>query len=330
MSDTFRTIIPFQKNNASLKYHHKIMSLGSCFSLEMGKILVHHKFNVLINPFGISYHPSAIAQQIQHIVENKKFKKKDLFFYEDQWHSFMHHSDYSHINSLTALQHINTQIELSHTTLKTLDVLLITFGTAYAYMKVPENFVVNNCHRLPSINFLHQLCTFSELVQQYKTVLISLRDINPNLKFIFTVSPVRHKNITPAENSLSKAHLLLLSHSLTREFSNSYYFSAYELMMDDLRDYRFYEADMIHPNKQAIAYIFRHFKMEWIDKEEYHWMDKIAGIKSGLLHQPKNQNSIKHQAFLKKLKQEMLQISAEKKSISFDEEIAVLAILKDD
>lgn len=324
MSASFRTELPFLNFNHRISYSDKLLSLGSCFSVEIGKKLAFHQFNILVNPFGISYHPLPIIKQIECIMENRKFEKKDLFFFENQWHSFMHHGSYSDADATKMLEHIHWNIEQAHHALQNLNFLLITLGTAYAYVKIPEEIVVNNCHRIPSKNFSHRLYEWNMLKDEMQGVLQKLMSAYPNIRVILSVSPVRHKNISAMENNVSKSHLLLTSHYLAKTMENCFYFPAYELMLDDLRDYRFYAADMIHPNEQAVDYIFNYFKSSCIKKEEWAWMLKVAQIKKGLLHRPANAASKSHLAFLQHLKKEMLEVAATHPSISFKEELAQL------
>jgi hypothetical protein len=296
---TFRTIFkPILERN-QINYASEIILFGSCFSENIGKKLDYFKFKTASNPYGILFNPLAIENAIKECLENKRYTKNELTFDQGFWHSLNHHSDFSDIDSDSVLNKINTRITKTHVGLKTVSHLIITFGTSWIYELKESKKPVANCHKIPQIKFNKRLLSVNEIEESIRTIKKCVLNRNPEATIIFTVSPVRHIKDGMTENMRSKAHLLSAIHNSTDEKSN--YFPSYEIMMDDLRDYRFYKEDMIHPNKTAIEYIWERFCYSWVSKEMNEIQKEIDKIQKGLSHKPFNPDSTNHKNFLSEL-----------------------------
>lgn len=283
-----------------MNYHSKMVLLGSCFSENIGAKFDFYKFQVLQNPFGILFHPKAIEKFIHQVVTKKVFTDKDTFFENERWHCFDAHSSLSSPNKETLLSNLNSGIESANLALKNASHSIITFGTAWIYRFSKTDEIVANCHKIPQKKFAKELLSINEISETIKKIIFQLKAINPEITVIFTVSPVRHFKDGFVENTQSKAHLIAAIHSVSKD-KNVFYFSSYEIMMDELRDYRFYEEDMIHPNQIAIQYIWEKFTNTWFSEETFSLLTEIEAIQKAMLHKPFNENSEKHQVFLKNL-----------------------------
>lgn len=283
-----------------MNYHSKMVLLGSCFSENIGAKFDFYKFQVLQNPFGILFHPKAIEKFIHQVVTKKVFTDKDTFFENERWHCFDAHSSLSSPNKETLLSNLNSGIESANLALKNASHSIITFGTAWIYRFSKTDEIVANCHKIPQKKFAKELLSINEISETIKKIIFQLKAINPEITVIFTVSPVRHFKDGFVENTQSKAHLIAAIHSVSKD-KNVFYFPSYEIMMDELRDYRFYEEDMIHPNQIAIQYIWEKFTNTWFSEETFSLLTEIEAIQKAMLHKPFNENSEKHQVFLKNL-----------------------------
>jgi hypothetical protein len=296
---SFRTTFDIPIGNQPMDYSSKVLLLGSCFAENMGEKLLQNKFQTLINPFGILYNPDSIANSLEILIKKKKFTERDLFEDNGVWNSFSHHSRFSDTNKDNCLENINQQIEVGAAFLKQADYLIITFGTAWVYQLKKTGKVVSNCHKVHAKEFDRYRISKCDIVEKCKSVFKKLKNQNLNLKIILTVSPVRHIKDGLIENQLSKATLLLAIHEMVAEFEKVIYFPSYEIMMDDLRDYRFYADDMLHPSPLAIEYIWEKFKNSWIDPEVFGIMKEISKIQQAMNHKPFFTESDSHQLFLK-------------------------------
>ncbi len=320
MSSDFRTTFSIAALPHKISYENKVLSIGSCFSQHIAERLQWHKFNVYTNPFGITYNPLSVVSGLERILENKNYTEAELFFQNELWNSFDHHSDFSKTTKEETLACMNESLAASRSYLFEVNTIIITLGTACYYQLKENNKTVNNCHKLAENKFNHVLLPAEEMVFRLSAVIEKIRDINPKATFIFTVSPVRHRNLSAEKNTLSKAHLIIACHELCQRFGYCQYFPAYELMMDDLRDYRFYKADMIHPNETAIDYIFEKFVTASVAENSLHIMKQIAQLKSNLAHRPRNPFSDNHKKFLQQQLLLMNKIAAGNTAINFDAE----------
>lgn len=299
----FRTQIPLKKKLNQIDYNSKIMLFGSCFTQNIGNKLKHFKFQSNTNPFGILFHPKSIERLITNSINKKEYTQKDIFFLNERWHSYDAHSELSNISKEKLLSKLNNTIEVAHDDLQEATHVIITLGTAWMYRLIATDRVVANCHKVPQKKFLKELLTSDEIEESLAAVVSLIKDSNRNVEILFTVSPVRHLKDGFVENSLSKANLISGIHEIADPRNHIHYFPSYEIMMDDLRDYRFYKKDMVHPNETAVDYIWDNFKKSWINEKEYQMMQEIDALQNGLAHRPFNPGSDKHQQFLLRLQE---------------------------
>lgn len=304
----FRTNIKLKKERNQIDYDSKLMLIGSCFSENISKKLSYFKFDTTSNPFGILFNPIAIEQLITKAINQKTYSEKDIFYLNERWHCFDAHSDLSSIDKNELLRNLNSQIQATYNRLKECSHLIITLGTAWTYRSIEQNIIVGNCHKVPQKKFLKELISVEDVVASLNNITNRLKDVNPNATIIFTVSPVRHLKDGFVENMQSKSHLLSAIHKTISDKNQLYYFPSYEIMQDDLRDYRFYNSDMVHPNETAINYIWEHFQQVWIDESTDIIIKKIDNIRKGLAHKPFNPNSNQHSDFLEKLNQKIKEL----------------------
>ena len=295
----FRTEIFTKKFDTDISYTDKSFFIGSCFTDNISNKLKEVKFDVISNPFGVLYNPISVKQSLDFIIDNKKFNETYLEFYNEKWFSFFHHSKFSLANKKETLELINNNITKTHDFLKQTKFLFITFGTSWAYKLKSTNSYVANCHKLPSKIFEHTFLSKEQIVDEYNLLINRLLSINPNMKIIFTVSPIRHWKNGATNNQLSKSNLIIAINDIVNQFDCANYFPAYEIMIDDLRDYRFYADDMIHPNQQAIDYIWDKFKSSYIKKSTLQISNKIKKFIVAKNHIPFNSDSDAHKIFLK-------------------------------
>ena len=250
-----QTQIPLKKETKNqIAYQSKILLLGSCFSENIGDKLSYFKFQSTQNPFGILFHPKAIENFITNAINEKKYLDDDLIFQNETWHSFDAHSSLSSVNKNELLNKLNASISITNRALKEASHIIITLGTSWVYRFIETDAIVANCHKIPQKKFLKKLLLVEEITKSLAAILVLLKSVNKDISVLFTVSPVRHLKDGFIENTQSKAHLIAAIHQVL-EHQNVSYFPSYEIMMDELRDYRFYAEDMIHPNKTAINYI---------------------------------------------------------------------------
>jgi len=306
----FRTQISLKKQSRDLiDYSSKILLLGSCFSENIGNKLAYYKFQTNQNPFGISFHPKAIENIITNAINEKEYVAEDLIFQNERWHNFDAHSCLSNTDKQQLLKNLNSAILATNKNLNEASHLIITLGTSWVYRFIENDKIVANCHKIPQKKFLKELLSVDEIIESLSKIIALLKSINKNIQIIFTVSPVRHLKDGFVENTQSKGHLITAIHNVINDRENTHYFPAYEIMMDELRDYRFYEEDMIHPSKTAINYIWERFVATWFSENSETTMKQVAVIQKGISHRPFNENSEDHQKFLQNLeiKKEKLQ-----------------------
>lgn len=293
----FHLNFPVPAIEPGIQYSDKLLFMGSCFAENMGETLDQYKFNTLINPHGVLYNPASILTAINRYIENKVFSTDELFFSNECWNSWEHHSRYSNTDKHKCLNAINAGISEAHKFIKEADWLFITFGSAFVYKHNSTGHLVGNCHKVPQKEFTKQMMESNEIEKNHSLLLERLKSVNPKLKIIFTVSPVRYLRDGITENTLSKAQLIQAVHHLVQKHTNAFYFPAYELMMDDLRDYRFYKSDMVHPTEQAISYIFEKLMHSTFSKESKIVFEKVKDILTALHHRPFHTDTEAHRKF---------------------------------
>ena len=306
----FRTKISILKNNNPIDYNSKIVSFGSCFAVNMAVKFDYFKFENTCNPFGILFHPLAIAKFIDFVVSEKQFTEEDVFFHNERWHCFDAHSDLSNINQESLIANLNSIVKSTKSQLQEASHIIITYGTSWIYRNVTTNKIVANCHKVPQKEFKKEILSIESIEKSIQNTIALLQKINPNANIIFTVSPVRHLKDGFVENQVSKAHLISAIYQILEskncKLKSAIYFPSYEIMMDELRDYRFYNEDMIHPNQVAIDYIWQRFSETTISEESHSIMKEVETIQKGLQHRPFNPISDSHKQFLLKLQDKML------------------------
>lgn len=320
-----QTHIPLAKEPGNLiDYHSKILLLGSCFVENMGEKLSYFKFQHLQNPFGIIFNPVSLARIIERSLKQQYYKENDIFFHNDLWHCFELHSELSNPDKQVLLNALNELIDVSNKQLHDSTHIILTLGTAWVYRFVETHSIVANCHKVPQKQFTKELLSVDDILKSLETIINLIKSVNSKATFIFTVSPVRHIKDGFVENTRSKAHLITAVHDVIQKLatinhqpSTNHYFPSYEIMMDELRDYRFYAADMLHPNQTAIQYIWEKFQQVWISTEAYDAMESIASIQKGISHKPFNPSSKAHQDFLQKLKSDKLRVQEKYPHIIF-------------
>jgi hypothetical protein len=295
------------------------MLLGSCFAESMGKKFDYFKFQNTTNPFGIIFNPVSLAKLIERSAQKEFYTEEDIFFHNDLWQCYEVHSELSHPDKETFLSNLNSIVELTHRHIGSLTHCIITLGTSWIYRNIETNEIVANCHKVPQKQFIKELLSPEIISQSIESILFSISVINPNCKSIFTISPVRHLKDGFTENNLSKAHLIAAIHkTITHLPSPITYFPSYEIMMDELRDYRFYAEDLLHPNQTAIDYIWIQFFENYILESEFGLMNEICEVQKALQHRPFNPNSESHQKFLADLKTKMTTLEKKLPFISFE------------
>ncbi len=301
---------PIQALDTRLSHDNKLLVLGSCFSEHIGEKLEKVCFDVDVNPSGILYNPASILIALKNILNKKQFVAKDLFLSGSLWSSFQHSTLFSSPDLEITLRNINSRIEAAHKQLVHVDYLLITFGTAWIYTTKSAEEIVANCHKLPANLFNRRRLTVHEIVDDYSDFFHQIIKINPNIKLIFTVSPVRHLKDGVHENNLSKAVLHLAIDKLIKQFDFVSYFPAYEIQIDELRDYRFYAEDLVHPSNQSIDYIWECFMKFSMDSETISLNKKIETYRRMKNHRPIHSDTPEYKQFLnhlEKTKKELLE-----------------------
>ncbi len=271
-----------------IQHRDTILLSGSCFSEHIEKKLNDLKFKCFSNPFGIVFNPNSIDITITRILEKNYFTDKDISEHNDTYLSLETHTSFIKFTKAELLSTLNGLIEAWHTHLTKADWLVITLGSAFYYRHLKTNTVAANCHKLPGREFSKQICETNTIVSNYNALLEKLNTFNPELKIILTVSPVKHLRDGIIQNNLSKAILIQSVHQIINKNKNCIYFPAYELVNDDLRDYRFYDPDMAHPNQQAIDYVWNKFSDMFFDKDTHALITKLNELNLSLNHRPLN------------------------------------------
>lgn len=315
-----QTQIPLTKARHQIDYTSQLLVLGSCFSENIGVKLNYYKFQTVQNPFGILFHPLAIENLIARAGKKEYYSAADLFFLDERWHCFDAHSSLSDVERETLLENLNTQLVRTENQLRQATHILITLGTAWTYQKRNTGETVANCHKVPQKEFNKHLLTVNEITASLQRTVQHIESINKKAQLIFTISPVRHIKDGFIENQQSKAHLITAIHtilSIPPSEARGIYFPSYEIMIDELRDYRFYKRDMVHPNDLAIDYIWEKFQQVWISETAHVTMKRVDEIQKGLLHKPFVVTSEQHQKFLEAVKKKIEMLQSEFLFMSF-------------
>jgi hypothetical protein len=317
-----QTQIPLKKANHPIDYGSRIVLLGSCFSENIGEKLHYYKFRKAINPFGILFHQNAIENVVARALRDDVYQENEIFHHNEQWHSFDAHSVLSSTSKETCLLQLNEGLQTLKEDLRECTHVILTLGTAWAYRHLESDTLVANCHKVPQKAFAKELISIDKIVGSLEKTCNLIRANNAKVQIIFTVSPVRHLKDGFVENQLSKAHLISAIHEFLRRAvilsARNAYFPSYEIMIDELRDYRFYKTDMVHPNQLAIDYIWEKFKEVWISDKAFACLEEVETIQKGLLHRPFNPSSKQNKAFVRSLLAKIATVRKQHPFIDFD------------
>src|SRR6478735_1630101 len=321
-----------KKSPGAILHQHKLLLMGSCFTENIGEKLRRHKFTVCENPNGILFNPVSVSEAIESYIENKQITGADIFQHNETWHSWKHHSRYSGVTEFECLQKINESTTTAHLYLKETDQLMITLGSTWLYTLTDKaanaetGSIAANNHKAPADWFQKRLMKAEETVDVLEKMLRKLLAFNPHIQIIFTISPVRHLREGVIENNRSKAVLIQAVHQLVEKFDNLYYFPAYELVIDDLRDYRFYAEDLVHPNYFATQYVWEKFIDSCMDEKTKTLMKEIAEINLAYQHKPFNALTSHHHKFLASYYTKTKSLQSKHPYLDFMQELAYFEI----
>ncbi len=302
----FRTEVHFQESTNKIENEDCVFSIGSCFATEIATLLSQGQLQTCNNPFGTIFNPYSISNAIHRIHDAENYAEEDLICFNETFISLDHHTDFDRNYAHLTLQSINEKLQEANDFLQKTNWVLITYGSAFIYEFLPKKKVVANCHKIPQKYFSKRLLSQTEIQQAIEETILHLNDIGQeNLQILFTVSPVRHTKDGMVENQLSKSKLIMGIHETIAAFNNCHYLPIYEILMDDLRDYRFYKDDLVHPNSQAIQYIFEKFGNAFFSQETKHFLQQNMKIVQALNHKPSDENSPKYIEFREKLNEKI-------------------------
>jgi hypothetical protein len=314
----FTTQIPIPKSNHPIDYNSRIVSLGSCFAENIGEKFNYYKFQNTVNPFGIIFNPISIENIISRAVNQNYFTEKDVFFHNELWHCYEVHSELSNPNKEIFITNLNKNLDDFCFQIIKASHCIITYGTSWVYKLKASNVIVANCHKVPQKAFEKEILATTTIEKAVENIVALFKKFNPNCSIIFTVSPVRHIKDGFVENQRSKAHLQSAIHEIVSgQLSNINYFPSYEIMMDELRDYRFYAEDMLHPSTIAVNYIWERFCQTQISETAISVMEEVVTVQKGLAHRPFNSNTDNHRKFLDTLSQKIIKLQEQFLHIEF-------------
>lgn len=314
----FRTVLSLNPSPTRISHSDTIFTVGSCFAENLGQLLTENKFDIAVNPFGTCYNPISIHQLLTYASKNEMPGPGSYGTLNDTYFNYDFHSSFSSLDQTSLKNNIEKTINSCHQRIKKASVVIITYGTSWVYHRKADDIIVSNCHKVPSNNFSKHLLTQKKIIDSFAQIHDCLLENNPHIKIILTISPVRHIKDTLELNAVSKSILRLSCHTLTEAFSNVEYFPAYEIVMDDLRDYRFYNADLIHPSAEAIDYIWELFRARYFSTETNQVVEKWGNIAKSLQHKPFLPKSLAHQKFLQQL---LSQLEEVRTQVNVDKEI---------
>lgn len=297
--NNFRTTVRVTPSEHPIRLKSRVFTIGSCFADAIGNRLATHKFPSLVNPFGVIYNPASIHKSLEYAITNKQPGPESYLKNAEVFANYDFHSALSSLDKSSLETEITKTITSAHQFLKTADWLFITYGTAWVYERKVTSNIVANCHKMPADTFNKRLLNTKQIINSFEKLYNTLKAFNPSIRIIITLSPVRHIKDTLELNSASKSILRVACHYLTETFSDVEYFPAYEMMMDDLRDYRFYKSDMLHPNEEAENYIWENFGARYFPPDVKNFIKEWKSILSAISHRPFHPTTTAHQNFLK-------------------------------
>lgn len=281
----------------SIKYTDNLMLIGSCFTENMSDRLLQHKFNILSNPHGILFNPLSVADSLDRYIEDKLYTKDDLFQLNELWNSWDHHTRFSHTDAEQALRQINESQATASAFIKNADWIIITLGSAFQYYLAENNKPVANNHRAPAQWFEKRLLSIASIQKALSVTLNKLFVLNPKVQILFTISPVRHIRDGVTDNNRSKARLIETVHSLCEQYEQAHYFPAYEIVIDILRDYRYYDIDFVHPNYLATSFVWEQFVQSALDASTQKVMKEVLDISIAKAHRTRFPETDAHKKF---------------------------------
>ena len=315
------THVEIPKSAFDISYTDRLMFLGSCFAEQIGMMMKEHGWNAYINPYGVLYNPLSVIAGCKRLLQPAPFGESDLFEYNGMYHSFMHHGKFSGQLAVNVLKEMNNALSVASDSLRAISYLFITLGTAYVYRLKSDGRVVANCHKLPADRFNRALLTIDRIVDEWSALLNNLYAVNPSVKVIFTVSPVRHWKDGAHGNQLSKSILLLAEQELVDKYAGRiFYFPAYELMMDELRDYRFYADDLLHPSKVAVDYLWERFCDCSMDADTKNDLKEMESILRDIAHRPFHPATGLHKKFLLQIFNKIIRLQSKNPYICISNE----------
>ncbi len=294
----FSTKVNIPVSSCKIGHEDNTLVLGSCFSENIGRKLEENFFSVVVNPFGVLYNPVSIYNSLNFLLDGKRFSEKDLFYDGSLWYSFSHSTLFSDPDMNRCLENINSALDKAEAFLSQPRFLIITFGTAWVFQNRETDSVVSNCHKLPATQFVRYRLSVEEIKLSYIELIEKISARYPEMKIIFTVSPIRHWKDGAHENNVSKSVLLLAIDELQKRFDQVSYFPAYEILMDELRDYRYYADDMLHPSALAASYIWERFSQVYFSDSTLKLNKELGRLVSDMSHRPIHPDSAAYRAFL--------------------------------
>jgi len=321
----FRTRVEIPASEIKIDHTSGIFLIGSCFADNIGSRLKSLKFRVEHNPFGVLYNPVSIKTDLGLLLDKKVFSESDLYWFDNRWISFNHYTLFSGSDKTACLQKINDSIVSAAEMLANARFLFITFGTSWVYEFLKTGKIVANCHKIPAGEFRRFLLSAEDIVKDYDMLLSRLRSFNPDLNIVFTLSPIRHWKDGAVGNQLSKSILLVAIHQLVDKYEFTHYFPAYEILMDELRDYRFYAKDMFHPSDAALEYIWEKFTGTFVSPESIRIMTEIEKIIKARNHRPVNTDSVEFLKFKDRIRKQIDVILKKYPALDMSEELALFS-----
>lgn len=307
----FQTKVVIPDSLVRISHNDRIMSFGSCFADNIGAKLSNSFFDIDSSPFGVLYNPVSIKNSLELLMNRDQFTRDDIFEHRGLWQSFSHSSLFSDITEELCLQKINSRFLNAKDFFSKTNILIITFGTSWVYEQKKGRGVVSNCHKLPANAFIRKRLSVEQIVTSYSSLITELQTHLPGLHFIFTVSPIRHWKDGAHENNISKSTLLLAIDLIQKEFPQVHYFPSYEIQMDELRDYRFYASDMLHPSDVAVDYIWERFAETYFSLETMGIRKKLDQLSADLQHRPLFPESEEYKLFQKNTENKKLRLLKE-------------------
>ena len=306
-----QTQLPLEIQSPAIDYRSKLVLLGSCFAEHIAEKFSYYKFQNNVNPLGVLFHPVAILDLLSRAHQDRFYSENDVFFSNGCWQTFQAHSRLNSTSQSEILERLNLALKSTQKQLKTASHVFLTFGTAWVYKHIESKSIVANCHKQPQKEFEKSILSIQQLEESFNAILSILKAFNPSVSVVCSISPVRHLKDGFVENNRSKAHLTSALHNVINTSNNTHYFPSYELLMDELRDYRFYKQDMVHPNQIAIDYVWEKFQSIWINPEVNSTMQEVNQLQKGLTHKPFNPMSSEHADFLSSLSKKVQDLESQ-------------------